>query len=668
MNKNRAKFYLSRLKSSSVPELIYRVRQVILACHWEVLLKKAKSLIQVPFISPEDIMNLQCPSFRQQMDEAHFGEILGGKTFSLHEDKTLVQEYEQKFRSLFLPRTSRHGSASDPAPDIRAVWEPARLQHITLLIASLLHESKPLSKPLSKPSSKPPSKSPSEPSSVPPSEPSPDSDEGAVRRFTKSALLEWIKANPFPLGLHYLSAMECGLRVPVFFYCLKFLDDLSDDEYRLITEAIYLHAFWISKRLSLYSSLGNHTIAECLGLVFAGVIFGKTKEGNQWLETGFHLLNKESKHQILNDGGPAEQSFSYHRFVLDLYWLAVDFLMKNTACDCSQMKERLALGEDFLAAFTACCDRVPSPGSIPSSGSIPSIGDSDDGFALAPGVFPARSGTTGKSQRWYETFPDSGYTIVRTRGKALFTFDHGPLGMSPLFNHGHADALSITLSKEGQKILADPGTCQYNGPRELRRYFKGTRAHSTVTVDGEDQAVQETSFIWSKPYEARLSECAELKKGGLLLRASHTGYARLKEPVMHHRAVLFFDQDNFIIKDTFQGKGRHTFELNYHLHPQAVAKKEDDGWWHIGTASQSVFIKLMGDGRNTGDSEDNFLFVYGQENPLLGWYSPCYGIREKSGVLHCSKKGFPDEITFMTAIGTQSPVKESTLKGVISQT
>ena len=30
--------------------------------------------------------------------------------------------------------------------------------------------------------------------------------------------------------------------------------------------------------------------------------------------------------QILDDGGPAEQSFSYHRFVLDLYWLAIGIL------------------------------------------------------------------------------------------------------------------------------------------------------------------------------------------------------------------------------------------------------------------------------------------------------------------------------------------------------
>ena len=80
-------------------------------------------------------------------------------------------------------------------------------------------------------------------------------------------------------------------------------------------------------------------------------------------------------------------------------------------------------------------------------------------------------------------FKDSGYTIIKIINNFTFTFDHGPLGMAPLYNHGHADALSITLSKDDRPILIDPGTYRYNGVPEWRRYFKGTRAHNTVTID-----------------------------------------------------------------------------------------------------------------------------------------------------------------------------------------
>ena len=49
------------------------------------------------------------------------------------------------------------------------------------------------------------------------------------------------------------------------------------------------------------------------------------------MNRGIDLLQQELFHQILDDGGPAEQSLNYHRFVLDLYWLAVDFMEKNAS-------------------------------------------------------------------------------------------------------------------------------------------------------------------------------------------------------------------------------------------------------------------------------------------------------------------------------------------------
>jgi len=281
--------------------------------------------------------------------------------------------------------------------------------------------------------------------------------------------------------------MECGKRIPVFFYALKILDDLSSRECHHILEAMYLHAWFVSKHLSLYSSLGVHTIAEAVGLVFAGETFRASEEGKKWLKTGLKLLNDEARHQILDDGGPAEQSFHYFRYILDLYWLTVSFIERNNLSDCTYIRQRLTLGENFLTAFTN------------SDGKIISIGDSDDSFAIAPTMYPKRS-NPGSKRRRIKTFSQAGYTVIVYDKDSSLIFDHGPLGMEPLYNHGHADALSIVLFKKEQPILVDPGTYHYNGVPEWRRYFKSTKAHNTVTVDGLDQAVQEDEFIWSKPY------------------------------------------------------------------------------------------------------------------------------------------------------------------------
>ena len=172
------------------------------------------------------------------------------------------------------------------------------------------------------------------------------------------------------------------------------------------------------------------------------------------------------------------------------------------------------------------------------------------------------------------TFPESGYTVIRGGNGLVLTFDHGPLGMAPLYNHGHADALSMTISVAGEQILVDPGTYRYNGVPEWRRYFKGTKVHNTVMIDGQDQAVLESSFIWSHPYKASLIRVSN-DGGNPYIDAIHDGYTRLREPVTHRRVVDFCSDSLFLIKDSFSGKGWHKFELNFHLHPDATLLWKD---------------------------------------------------------------------------------------------
>jgi len=223
----------------------------------------------------------------------------------------------------------------------------------------------------------------------------------------------------------------------------------------------------------------------------------------------------------------------------------------------------------------------------------------------------------------------------------MLTFDHGPLGLHPLYNHGHADALSVTLSVKGASLIVDPGTYGYNGVPAYRRYFRGTRAHNTVNIDGEDQSVQETEFIWGRPYRAALTEASRVNDS-MFLKGEHDGYERLKHPVKHTRRVSFSGGNIFLIQDSFSGRGLHNFELNYHLHPDAATVEQEDGWWRIDRNGMRVYINLLGEAR--------FQYSEGVEEPILGWYSPSYGVRHKSGVLSCLKNGCSNEVSFATAL------------------
>jgi uncharacterized heparinase superfamily protein len=221
----------------------------------------------------------------------------------------------------------------------------------------------------------------------------------------------------------------------------------------------------------------------------------------------------------------------------------------------------------------------------------------------------------------------------------VLTFDHGRLGLPPLYNHGHADALSVTLSLNGRGILVDPGTYRYNQAPEWRRYFKSTRAHNTVTIDGVDQAVQKSSFIWSHAFNTKLVE-HNRKNGTIFLEALHTGYQRLRRPVIHRRKVSV-RAGEILIEDFFAGRGVHTFELNYHLHPDAVASPGAGGWV-IQHGEERILVRLEAGGALNP--------VRGEKDPILGWYSPRYGLKQESTVLRCIQHAAAKEVSFATII------------------
>ncbi len=596
------KSYLLRLRYSSCREILYRLRQELLTMRLRRLSHDKARLDAAIMLPSEDISidHLELPDFSFNTDVAIVQKLFDGGCFTLNGDRQATQQFERTsigkfYADITIDRTG---------PDIRMVWEPARLQHITVL---LLYDL--LKQPVA------------------------ETIQGRVK--SKEVIFQWIRENPFLTGPHYMSPMECGLRIPVFFYALKILDDLTPEQRREIIEAIYRHAWLVSKRRSLFSSLGNHTVCECIGLIFAGAVFSSLPTGRSWLDTGYALLSGELGHQVLDDGGPAEQSLAYHRFVLDLYWLAVGFLKKNKLYECEGFMPHLLRGEEFLDSFRD------------HSGHLPDIGDSDDGMAIAPGIETSIKVSKCQSVRVSEckTFPTAGYTVINNR-EIRFTFDHGPLGMPPLYNHGHADAMSVTLSVNGTFLIIDPGTYGYNGVPAYRKYFKGTRAHNTVNIDGEDQAVQETAFIWRHPYRAVLTEASRMH-GGLLLKGTHDGYERLKHPVKHTREVFFTGENIFLIRDSFSGSGLHDFELNYHLHPEAVTAEQGDGWWSIDRNGTTAYLRLLDEAR--------FHYSEGLEDPVFGWYSPSYGIRLRSGVLSCLKAGRSNEVAFVTALCMNEP-------------
>jgi hypothetical protein len=453
--------------------------------------------------------------------------------------------------------------------DIRVAWEPSRLQQLVGL--GLLSK-----------------------------EASPEVGRRAVA-LLEAQFFSWVEANSALTGIHYISAMECALRLIAVCHALDLVRDRLHDPARVWSALIRLveeHASLIEKRLSVHSSAGNHTLAEAAGLVYAGVLFPEMRRAERWRDLGLSLLEKEADHQVLPDGGGAEQAFGYLRFGVDLYRLVVVLLIHYEQPIPPALREAAHRGGCFLSS-------VANP-----KGEIPPVGDSDDGHALSP--FLRLSASVEKESDGPTSFNEAGYSLIRS-GQAVLHFDHGPLGMPPLCGHGHADALSVTLRVGEKEFLIDPGTYSY-ADLKWRAYFRGTAAHNTVAVDREDQAIQEAPFIWSNPFETKVVRREVRDDGGVRLLASHQGYARCG--VTHWRALFFQPPGSGLIWDFLTGAGKHLLDLHWHLGVEPIRTGD---FFRLSDSAQTVSLS----------AEGGILSLHrGETDPILGWRAPAYGRKE----------------------------------------
>ncbi len=196
------------------------------------------------------------------------------------------------------------------------------------------------------------------------------------------------------------------------------------------------------------------------------------------------------------------------------------------------------------------------------------------------------------------------------------------------------------LRAGSDNVLIDPGTCTYSGDIRWRNYFRGTRAHNTVTLDGRDQARQESRFIWSRPYTAGLVWREQGEDGRVSLLGRHDGYYE-SGGVVHWRGILFVPSLTLVVLDVVTGPGEHSVELNWHLGADAV--EQDDGSWLLSGTAQPVQITI--DGAETRRHRAD-------EDAMAGWQSPVYGAREAACTLRSTANtGLPFEILTTIRVG-----------------
>lgn len=439
--------------------------------------------------------------------------------------------------------------------DVKIIWEINRLQFLPLMAVDFLKTK----------------------------------DTKILNRIT-SIIKEWDSKNPYDVGINWYSNLEVAIRsISLLLTHILLYDHIKSKE---IEELIFKHGYHVYKDINYTEKCipNNHLIGEATALYILGNIF-ESPESKKWINKSKVILNDYIEH-LRDDGTYKEASLSYHRFVFQMYLLVYLFAIKfqDNFIE-NPLTNKLVKAYIFLKS-------IEKP-----DGSFPQFGDWDDGVYYKLNNEPIGN---------YKYFVDTlGYIVGNNDEKNLEVeileqlfgnikigesyknnfsdfnnvyrlFEIGKYGVYKDNNiylfinnqeqifHSHADGLSTELSLNGKNILIDSGTYNYNLDKELRQYFRSTRAHNTVYL-GLDQSTQIGSFRW---IDQPKTSIRKLKK-----EIGFEGIINYKNKSTHKRKVII--ENNIInIEDEVYSK-RNYIELNFHFSPKRQIKFTKNGMVRI---------------------------------------------------------------------------------------
>jgi hypothetical protein len=511
----------------------------------------------------------------------------------------------------------------DITGNVKSVWELSRHHHLTVLAAAywLTH------------------------------------DERYAERVDQQ-LRSWWTANPFLSGIHWTSGIELGVRLLSWVWVRRLLHEwpkVADlfESNELALAQISWHQDYLAAFRSCGSSANNHLVLEAAGRVAAACAFPWFAASDAWRRDAIAQFEASFRANTFDSGVNRELATDYHRFVAET---AVLVGAEAAAAGTPLSEETWELVVASFDAAAALQDVAGGP---------PRQGDGDEGRALlvdSPSADPwALMLDVGRhavgAQAWWpstadsvlgpvvgaltggtrsagtrpparpSTFADAGITILRSPvddGPEIWCrCDGGPHGFLSIAAHGHADALSVEVRYDGVEILVDPGTYCYHGEPEWRSYFRSTRAHNTIEVDGANQSVEGGPFLWRTQAVTVVDRVSTADPEDQLWVARHDGYARLEDPVGHERRVQLDSRARRLsIADGLSSTGSHGVALSFHLGP-AIDVRLEDGVAHLAwtgpAGAEEATLELP--------CALEWSAHRGEVDPPLGWHSPRFGER-----------------------------------------
>jgi hypothetical protein len=501
----------------------------------------------------------------------------------------------------------------------------------------------------------------------------------------KRLLSDWIRKNPMPdlewmlnvpsetSRVHFMKMgnwrpLTLGIRlytsfVPCFHHFLHSPEFTPEFLLTMLTSMVeharHLRRYY-TRHKSYFNVSPNWGLMESNGLAHMGILFPEFKEAMDWQVEAMSRFEEQIRMQVLPDGMQVERASGYHLVCTFCVLQILDLALRNG----------VRVSETYQKTAEAMIDWVMSV--MKPHGIYPMLKDGDESdvfgarassglwedinnlnmledandlrWVLKTGarlfnrpdmLYVATHGQAGQKPKLGSVaLPDSGFCVMRTGWEnddlyAVFTC--GELGvLDQNCVHGNADALSLDVSGYGETLLIDPGRYLYDGP--YRIWFKNTKAHNTVAVDGQDSS--ELADGWMFKTKAKsVRNCWATTDKFDYVDGQHDGFRRLPDPITHRRRVLFIKPFLWLVLDEFTAGARHVYDQYFHF---AAGAQLSPGAGHSVTAQYPNGAGIVVRPLLTG----NLVTQTGHGNtaPVEGWVAYDYAVKVPAHVVRYSKE------------------------------
>lgn len=428
-------------------------------------------------------------------------------------------------------------------------------------------------------------------------------DETYAQAYVRQ-LLDWMAKCPLDKGSPAWRTIEAGIRGQNWTeHFLRVLPSAAYTPDVLVKQmnSFHDHAAYLTGREMRTTNWG---LMEAEGAAFVAMTFPEFKDAAVWREKAFKHLNAMMKAQVRADGMQYEQCLGYHLGCIVWFWRTAEMASLN------------GLGEQFPQAFWQGLERMSAvlmALGLPD-GSHTQFSDdhslfkwrTDDSlvtrlaryFKRKDVLYAATGGKEG--ERPAETafsLADSGFYSMRSAWDEKATMLVLKCGADGGW-HCQPDNGTFELYAGGRRLTPDSGSFSYSAGRE---WFRKTRVHQTLTLDGRDTAYAPKLLQW-KP-----------GKDLDVLVVENAGYPNFT----HRRAVLFVAKTYFVFIDEALGEATGNAWLHFQFAPgEAVFDEKGCSARTAFKDGANLLVQALAqDGVKRVKEDGQVSFAYGKKEP-----------------------------------------------------